>query len=360
MSIYTLRNAVGVEVRIARYGGIILSLRTPDRGGALGDVVLGYDSVDEYRDNPAYLGALIGRYANRIAHGRFTLDGETYTLTTNEPPHHLHGGRHGFDSVRWDAEPLPDGDADGLALRYVSADGEEGYPGRVEVRVQYTLTDGDPVAGGSNDAGRLVVDYHATTDRATPVSLTQHSYFNLAGHGAGDVLGHVLTVATDRFTPVDETLIPTGELRDVAGTPFDFRRPTAVGARIDEEDEQLRHGCGYDHNYVLGGPGDGPGFAARVWEPTTGRTLEVRTTEPGLQLYTGNHLDENRGKGGVRYGAHAGLALETQQFPDSPNQPSFPSTIVRPGAPYRSRTVFAFGVADDVPGGQSPPGGADT
>ncbi len=334
MSIHTLRNG-GLEVRVTGYGGIILSLRAPDRDGRLDDVVLGYDRPEDYRDNPAYLGAIIGRYANRIAGGRFTLDGRTYTLATNNPPNHLHGGDRGFDSVEWAVEPVETEKGSGLTLTYVSPDGEEGYPGRLEVRVRYVLTE---------DA--LVLDYHATTDRATPVNLTQHSYFNLAGAGRGDILDHVLTLGAHRYTPVDEALIPTGELRDVVGTPFDFRRPTAIGARIDDDHEQLRRGHGYDHNMVLGEPGpDGLRFAARVWDPTSGRVLEVRTTEPGMQLYTGNFLDVE-GRDGAHYGARSGLALETQHFPDSPNQPAFPSTIVRPDAPYRSRTVLRFGVAD--------------
>jgi aldose 1-epimerase len=325
-----------MEVRVAEHGGAILSIRVPDRDGHLDDVVLGYDRPEDYRDNPANLGVLVGRYANRIAHGRFTLDGETHELATNEPPHHLHGGERGFASVEWEVEPVEEGEGQGLALTYVSPDGEEGYPGRLEIRVRYLLTDDHT----------LVIDYHAATGRATPVSLTQHSYFNLAGAGKGDVLDHVLTLGADRFTPVDETLIPTGELRSVAGTPFDFRSPTAIGARIDGDDEQLRHGDGYDHNFVLGPPAeDGLRFAARVREPLSGRVLEVRTTAPGLQLYTGNGLDE-RGRDGAHYGPRSGLALETQQFPDAPNQPAFPSPVVRPGSPYRSRTTMRFDVSD--------------
>lgn len=345
MAVHTLRNTRGLEARVVEHGGTILSLLVPDRRGRLDDVVLGFDAVDRYVDgNDPYFGALIGRYANRIAHGTFTLDGRTYTLATNQPPHHLHGGRRGFDSVVWSAEPVDEGRGSGLVLRYTSPDGEEGYPGTLEVRVRYTLTDGD----------ELVVDYHATTDRATPVNLTQHSYFNLAG-GAGsaagaDVLDHVLTIPAERFTPVDETLIPTGELRAVDGTPFDFREPTAIGTRIDAADPQLRFGAGYDHNYVLSAEDDGAlRQAARVYEPGSGRVLEIHTTEPGVQLYTGNHLGGTEGKGGVRYGPRAGLALETQHFPNSPNRPEFPSTIVRPGEPYRSRTVYVFTIADTEP-----------
>lgn len=337
MDIHTLRNTHGLEARVTGYGGIILSLRVPDRDGHLDDVVLGYDAPEDYAQNPAYLGAVVGRYANRIARGRFTLDGERCALATNNGPNHLHGGERGFSSVEWSVEPEDEDHGSALALRYVSADGEEGYPGRLDTRVRYTLTEAD----------ELVIDYHATTDRATPVNVTQHSYFNLAGAGHGDVLDHVLTLGADRFTPVDETLIPTGEMRDVAGTPFDFRRPVAIGERIEADDEQLRRGHGYDHNFVLGpASADGLRLAARVWEPGSGRVLEVRTTEPGMQLYTGNWLDED-GKDGAHYGTRSGLALETQHFPDSPNQPTFPSTVVRPGTPYRSRTVWAFGVADE-------------
>lgn len=326
----------GLELRATDHGGIILSLRVAARDGHLAEVVLGHDAPADYGDNPARLGAIIGRYANRIGGGRFTLDGETYTLATNAGPNHLHGGPHGFDRVRWAMEPLETAEGPGLSLRYVSPDGEEGYPGRLDVEVRYT------VAAGR----RVIIDYHATTDRPTPVNLTQHAYFNLADPGRGDVLDHELSLGADRFTPVDRALIPTGEIRPVAGTPFDFRRTTALGARIDGDDEQLRRANGYDHNFVLGPPGaDGLRFAARVRAPTTGRVLEVRTTEPGVQLYTGNSLDQP-GRGGAHYGPRAGLALETQHFPDSPNQPSFPSTVVRPGTPYGSRTVWAFSVAE--------------
>ena len=334
MAVHTVSNDE-LEMRVAERGGTILSLRVPDREGRLEDVVLGFDTVEEYATDPSKFGALIGRYGNRIAYGRFTLDEQLYTLARNEPPHHLHGGEAGFDAVAWTVRAAEQG-APGLVLRYTSADGEEGYPGTLETEVRYTL-----------EGRRLVVDYRATTDRATPVNLTQHSYFNLGGHDAGAVLDHRLTVAAELFTPVDETLVPTGELRPVDGTPFDFREPTAVGARIDDDDGQLRYGGGYDPNYVLRAPVDGLRLAARLHEPVSGRVLEVHTTEPGMQLYTANHLDGLRGKDGACYGRHAGLALETQHFPDSPNQPRFPSTILRPGETYRSRTVFAFGVDHD-------------
>ena len=337
VSVYTLKNAHGIELRVLDYGGIILSLQVPDRSGRLDDVVLGFDSLGDYERGSPYFGALIGRYGNRIARGRLTLDGRTYTLATNNGPNHLHGGVRGFDKVVWTAAPFERGDSVGLVLNYTSSDGEEGYPGTLRATVTYTLT----------KANQLIFDYHATTDRATPVNLTQHSYFNLAGDGKGDILGHVVTLNADRFTPVDSTLIPTGEIRSVAGTPFDFRTPTAIGARIDRDDEQLRYGRGYDHNFVLnkGATGNEPTLAARVYEPTSGRVMEVATTEPGLQFYSGNFLDGTlQGKRGVVYRHRYGFAMETQHFPDSPNKPAFPSTILRPGEEYRSRTIYRFGV----------------
>lgn len=332
MQTYTLRNPGGMEVRVLDHGGIILSIRVPDRSGRLDDVVLGFDAPADYvAGNGPYFGALIGRYANRIAHGRFELDGQTYALATNQPPHHLHGGARGFDAVRWDVEPQEDGAGESLVLRYTSPDGEEGYPGALAVRVRYTVTADN----------RLVIDYQATADRATPVNLTQHTYFNLGP--SADILGHVLTIHADRYTPVDDTLIPTGELRDVTGTAFDFRSSRRIGERIQADDPQLRYGAGYDHNYVLDARGGGSlRHAATVYEPVSGRALEVHTTEPGMQLYTGNHLEGTPGRAGAEYGARAGLALETQHFPDSPNQPGFPSTVLRPGRTFRSRTVYAF------------------
>ena len=338
MSVHSLHNDHGLDLRVANRGGIILSLKVPDRDGRLDDVVLGYDAEGDYTDDPSYFGAIIGRFANRIAHSRFTLDGREYELTANQPPHHLHGGEQGFAAAIWAVEPVLDDEGPGLQLHYTSPHGEEGYPGTLEVGVRYTVT----------DANELVVTYTATTDRTTPLNLTQHSYFNLAGHDAGDVLGHVVTIPADRFTPVDDDLIPMGELRDVAGTPLDFTEPTPLGARIRAPDEQLERCGGYDHNYVLSGSGDGRlRLAARVYEPGSGRVLEVRTTEPGLQLYSGNHLDGVAGKHGAVYGRHAGLALETQHFPDSPNQPTFPSTILRPDETFRSRTVYRFSTRDD-------------
>jgi aldose 1-epimerase len=331
VSVYTLKNGHGTELRVLDYGGIIVSLRVRDRNGRLDDVVLGYDSLEDYLRASPYFGAIIGRYGNRIARGRFTLNGRTYTLARNDGPNHLHGGVKGFDKVVWAVEPFERPDGVGLVLRYTSPDGEEGYPGTLRATVTYTLTPADEV----------IFDYHATTDRATPVNLTQHSYFNLAGDGTGDILGHVVTLNADRFTPVDSTLIPTGELRSVAGTPFDFRTPTPIGARIEQDDEQLRHGRGYDHNFVL----NKTTLAARVYEPKSGRVLEISTTEPGLQFYSGNFLDGTlRGKHGVVYRHRYGFAMETQHFPDSPNRPEFPSAILRPGEEYRSRSVYRFSV----------------
>src|SRR5438105_6451555 len=337
VSVYTLKNAHGIELRVLDYGGIIVSLRVPDRNGRLDDVVLGFDSLGDYERGSPYFGALIGRYGNRIARGRFTLDGRTYTLATNNGPNHLHGGARGFDKVVWAAAPFERGDSVGLVLNYTSPAGEEGYPGTLRATVTYTLT----------NANQLIFDYHATTDRATPVNLTQHSYFNLAGDGKGDILGHVVTLNADRFTPVDSTLIPTGELKSVAGTPFDFRTRTPIGARIDQDDVQLRYGPGYDHNFVLNKAGDAhdPTFAARVYEPASGRVMEIYTTEPGLQFYSGNFLDGTlHGKGGVVYRRRYGFAMETQHYPDSPNKPTFPSTTLRPGESYHSRTIYKFGV----------------
>ena len=330
---FTLTNAHGIEVRAISYGAIIVSLRVPDRAGRLGDVVLGHDTLDGYLKAPSYFGAVVGRYGNRIAKGAFTLDGRTYRLVTNNGPNHLHGGTRGFDKVVWKADPFEGAGGVGVVFSYTSPDGEEGYPGNLKARVTYTLTDRD----------ELAFEYLATTDKATPVNLTQHSYFNLAGEGTRDVLDHQLTIDADRFTPVDATLIPTGVLAPVAGTPFDFRKPTAIGARIGQDDEQLTRGVGYDHNFVLNHKGPGLGRAARVAEPTTGRVMDVSTTEPGVQFYSGNFLDGTvTGKAGHVYRRRYGLCLETQHFPDSPNHPSFPSTILRPGQEYRSKTVLAF------------------
>ena len=330
---FTLTNAKGIELKAISYGGIITSLRVPDRSGRLDDIVLGFDNLESYLKDPPFFGAIIGRYGNRIAKGAFTLEGKVYQLAVNNGPNHLHGGNKGFDKVLWEAAPVPGRNA--IAFTRTSPDGEEGYPGNLRVRVAYTLT----------DANELIVEYSATTDKATPVNLTQHSYFNLAGHASGDILGHQLMLNADRYTPVDETLIPTGELAPVAGTPFDFRKPTAIGARIDQDAAQLKHGKGYDHNWVLNRKGAGRQLAARVIEPRSGRTMEIATTEPGMQFYSGNFLDGTlTGKEGAVYKHRTGFCLETQHFPDSPNQPKFPSTTLRPGGEYKTSTVFTFGV----------------
>ena len=346
VELFTIRNARGVELRVTNYGGIITHLRTPDRNGRLDDIVLGYDSLAGYLKESPYFGAVVGRVANRVARGRFTLDGKRYTLATNNGPNALHGGERGFDKVVWTAEPFTSDSGSGVSLRYVSRDGEEGYPGTLTTTVRYLLT----------PRNELVVDYRATTaDKATPVNLSQHSYWNLAGTGPGaepnaplpGIGEHLLTLAASSYTPVDSTLIPTGEIAPVAETPFDFRKPTAIGARIGDEHPQLRYGGGYDHNWVLDRRGrTGLVHAARLVEPTSGRTLDISTTEPGIQFYSGNFLDGSiTGKAGRRYPHRSAVVLETQHYPDSPNQRGFPSVILRPGETYRSRTVFAFGAA---------------
>lgn len=328
---YTLENDDGVTVQIITYGGIITTLRTPDRDGNLGDVVLGFDSLDGYLAGHPYFGCIVGRFANRIAGGRFTLDGVTYQLAVNNGPNHLHGGVSGFDKKLWRASTGRSDGAVSLALSYLSPDGEEHYPGNLSVTVTYTLTRDDA----------LYIGYSARTDKPTILNLTNHTYFNLASRG--DILDHEVTINADRFTPVSESLIPTGELQPVEGTPLDFRQPQRIGARIDDAHEQLVRAGGYDHNFVINGAMGELRFAARVYEPSSGRTLEVYTTEPGMQLYTGNFLNGTiTGKGGMVYGRRTGLCLETQHFPDSPNQPNFPSVVLRPGEAFRSTTVFKF------------------
>jgi aldose 1-epimerase len=335
VEMYTLTNANGMELKAITYGGIITSLRVPDRNGEFDDIVLGYDDLAGYLEENPYFGAIIGRYGNRIAGGRFSLDEHDYALATNNGPNHLHGGNAGFDKVPWQAEPFEQGDSVGLVFSYSSPDGEEGYPGNLEARVTYTLT-------GDNE---LVFDYYAVTDRPTPVNLTQHSYFNLAGHASGDILGQELMINADNFTPVDSTLIPTGEIAHVAGTPFDFRSATAIGASIDQDADQLRYGSGYDHNFVLNRSDSAFTHAALVYDPQTGRSMDIYTTEPGIQFYSGNFLDGSiTGKGGHAYQHRSGFCLETQHFPDSPNKPEFPSTILRPGEEYRSTTTYVFSV----------------
>src|SRR5262245_31525684 len=334
VDLYTLTNANGLEMRVITYGGIITSLKAPDRLGQLGDIVLGFDTIDGYLQDPPYFGAIVGRYGNRIANAQLTLNGTTYKLAANNGPNHLHGGVNGFDKVVWNAVPGDTADGLSVTLTRTSPDGEEGYPGTLQASVRYTLT----------DKNELTIDYRATTDKATPVNLTQHSYFNLAADGS-DILDHELTIHASRYTPVDTTLIPTGELAPVQGTPFDFQKATPIGARIDTANIQLKNGGGYDHNWVLDRPGNGLQPAARVVEPKSGRTLDVATTEPGLQFYSGNFLDGSiTGKGGRVYKHRSGLCLETQHYPDSPNHPAFPSTILQPGQTYSSKTVITFGV----------------
>ena len=334
VDLITLRNRNGIEIQVLSYGGIIMSLKTPDRTGAIDDIVLGFDHLKDYVEKSPYFGTLIGRYGNRIAKGKFTLDGQTYTLATNNNANHLHGGIKGWDKVVWGADMFQNAGAVGVILTYTSKDGEEGYPGTVKARVTYSL----------NEQDELTVDYFATTDKPTVINLTQHSYFNLAGTNAQDVLGHELMLNADGYTPVDAGLIPLGQIAPVAGTPFDFKAPTPIGARINDTHEQIARGGGYDHNFVLNRTGDGLSLAARVVEPMSGRTVTVSTTEPGVQFYTGNFLDGTlTGKGGRLYGRRAGFCLETQHYPDSPNQPAFPSPVLRPGQEYRSKTVFAFG-----------------
>ena len=332
---YTLTTTRGVRAEISTHGGALVSLLTPDRNGVLGDIVLGHDTLEPYlsRATAPYFGALIGRYGNRIAGGQFSLGEKRYTLTRNEPPNTLHGGDRGFDLRLWAGRPFVSADGPALTLTYTSPDGEEGFPGTLETTVTYTLTDDE-----------LRLDYRARTDTATVVNPTNHTYWNLSGEAKRDILRHELTIEAEHFTPVDETLIPTGELRPVADTPFDFRSAQSVGKCIGEDDEQLELAGGYDHNFVLR-PGKGLGNAATLYDPESGRVLTILTTEPGLQVYSGNFLDGSIvGKGAVRYGYRWAMCLETQHFPDSPNQPSFPSTWLEPGETFASRTVYRFSV----------------
>ena len=329
--LYTLTNANGMEVRITNYGGIVTSLLAPDATGAFADVSLGYPGLEGYFDNNPNFGCLVGRFGNRIAKGRFMLDGQDYTLAVNNGPNHLHGGLLGFSKKLWDAKPVRREDAVGLKLTYVSADGEEGYPGTLQTTVHYWLT----------NANELEIVYEAVTDKATPVNLTFHGYFNLDGEG--DILDHEMMINATRYTPVDDTLIPTGELAPVANTPLDFTTPVAIGARIDADHEQIRRGGGYDHNYVLNGQDGSLALAARVYAPESGRVMEVYTTQPGIQFYSGNFLDGTiTGKAGKAYQKRYGFCLETQHYPDSPNQPAFPSCILRPGEKYFQKTVYRF------------------
>jgi aldose 1-epimerase len=334
VDLYTLRNAKGSVVKISNYGGIVQSVCVPCKTGKLGDVVLGYDTLAGYVKETPYFGCLVGRYGNRIAKGRFTLDGRDYTLATNNGPNALHGGLKGFDKVVWDAKSSVMKAGPTLELHYVSPDGEEGYPGALDVTATYTWTDNN----------ELRLEYRATTDKPTVVNLTQHSYFNLAGKG--DVLGHVVMIKSDKITPVDSTLIPTGAFMPVKGTPFDFNKPTAIGERIAANHEQIKFGGGYDHNFVIA-KGSGLGLMARVTEPATGRVLEVLSTEPALQFYSGNFLDGHlTGKNGWVYQQRNGFCMEPQHYPDSPNQPKFPTVVLRPGKTYKNTIVYRFGVTE--------------
>ena len=336
VDLYVLTNSSGMQAAITNYGGILVSLKVRDRQHKFADVVLGYDNLEGYVGDKTFQGATIGRYGNRIAHGKFSLNGTAYTLDRNDGENHLHGGVRGFNKVLWQAKPVSGRESQSLVLTYSSPDGEGGYPGNLRVQVTYTLTE-------NND---LKIDYEATTDKDTVVNLTNHAYYNLAGQGDGDILGHVLTIFADRFTPVDKTLIPTGHLQSVKGTPFDFTHPTAIGARIDRDDDQLKLGHGYDHNFVLNaGMNPAPVPAAMVYDPKSGRMLEIATTEPGIQFYSGNFLDGSiKGKEGKVYKHRYGLCLETQHYPDSPNHPDFPSTVLKAGETYRTTTVYSFSV----------------
>ncbi|HSB27146.1 MAG TPA: aldose epimerase family protein [Pyrinomonadaceae bacterium] len=333
VDLYTLTNRNGMEARITNYGGIVVSLTAPDRNNRWADIVLGLNDLDSYLKGHPYFGALIGRYGNRIAKGRFTLNGVEYKLAVNNGENHLHGGLKGFDKVVWTAQSMRTKLGPALSLTYLSKDGEEGYPGNLKVKVVYTLTNNN----------ELRIDYTASTDKDTVINLTHHSYFNLAGEGNGDILSHVLKLNASRFIPTDAGSIPTGEIRNVQGTPFDFRKPTAIGARINQDDEQIKFGGGYDHNWVIDGRAGVLRQAATAFEPTSGRVMDVWTTEPGIQFYTGNFLDGTlTGKSGKPYPRRSGFCLETQHYPDSPNQPKFPTTTLRKGTVYRSTTIYRF------------------
>lgn len=333
VDLYSLINSNGMKVQITNYGGIITAIIVPDKNGSMGDVVAGYDNLDGYIKKNPYFGCIVGRYGNRIARGQFTLDGRTFSLATNNGLNHLHGGLKGFDKVVWTAKEVKGVDQVGLELSYLSPDGEEGYPGNLSVMVTYTLT---------ND-NALRIDYQATTDQPTVVNLTNHSYFNLKDGGVSPILDHELMLDADHITPVDDTLIPTGELLAVDGTPFDFRTPTRVGARIEADHQQIKFGLGYDHNFVLNGQAGELRLVARLMEPTTGRIMELSTEEPGVQFYSGNFLDGTiTGKNGTVYQHRHGLCLETQHYPDSPNKPGFPATVLRPGQTYTTTTIYKF------------------
>ncbi len=327
VDLYVLKSG-GLEAHIITYGGIVQTLKVPDKSGKSADVALGFDSLDGYLHNTPYLGAIIGRYGNRIAGGKFTLDGKTYQIPRNNGTNALHGGTTGFDKAVWKAKEIPHG----VELTHVSPDGDQGFPGTLTTVVRYTLVGKD-----------LKIEYSATTDKDTVLNLTNHTYFNLAGQGSGDILQNLVKINASRYTPVDANLIPTGELAPVGGTPFDFRKPTAVGARIEADNDQLKKGQGYDHNWVLDSSGGKLAAAAEVYEPSTGRVLQVLTDQPGVQFYTGNFLDGTiTGKDGKVYKRRFGLCLETQHFPDSPNHPKFPSTELKPGQKYHTVTIYRF------------------
>lgn len=332
VELFTLTNMNGVRIRIMNHGGTIVSVETPDKNGKMADIVLGHDTAAEYVQSTPYFGAAVGRFANRIKDGKFTLDGKEYALAQNNGPNALHGGLRGFDKVIWDTEVLVKQNA--IRMTYVSADGEEGFPGEVKTVMTYTLT----------DANELRIDYAAESTHATPLNLTNHSYFNLAGHDSGYVGGQILTLNADSILPTDETAIPYGKELPVTGTPFDFRTPHAIGERIDSDHEQIRFGFGYDHNFCLNKKaGNELSFCAHAEDPVSGRVMEVYTTEPGIQFYSGNFLDGTlKGKNGCMYIRRGGFCLETQHYPDSPNQPQFPNAILRPGSPFKSQTVYKF------------------
>jgi aldose 1-epimerase len=332
--LYRLSNNNGLAYTVTNFGGRIVNILAPDREGHEEDVALGFDTLEGYVHKNPYFGALVGRYANRIANGRFTLGGQVYQLPQNNGPNTLHGGLRGFDSVLWKATEADHNGSRALRLEYLSRDGEEGFPGNLSTNVTYSVT----------EENELRIDFHATTDKKTVLNLTNHSYFDLAGQGKGTVLDHVVTINADRYLPVDEHLIPTSTPAAVSGTPFDFRTPRRIGERIDDADHQLKLAVGYDHTFVLQKDGaSGAGFAAKAVEPKSGRTLEVYTTQPGVQFYTGNHLTGAvAGKGGVVYGYRTGFCLETQAFPDSPNHPGFPSTELDPGQEFNATTIFRF------------------
>ena len=332
VDLYTLRNSKGAEARIINYGGIVVSLKMPDREGKLGDVVLGFDKLEDYLTRNPFFGCIVGRYGNRIGNAKFSLAGKEYKLAANNGPNCLHGGLKGFDKKVWTARSFQGDHGPSLELKYTSPDGEEGFPGNLSVTATYTLTEDNA----------LQLDFTATTDKETVLNLTQHSYFNLSGKGS--VLDYEMMIPADKFTPSDSTQIPTGEIRSVEGTPFDFRKPTKIGARINQDDEQLKFGSGYDHNFVTGKPAGQVGLLARVYDPASGRVFEAFSSEPGFQFYTANHMSSVKGKGGATYNTREGFCIEPQHYPDSPNKPSFPAAALKPGETYRHTIIYKFSV----------------